>query len=365
MRVAVDATALLVPRTGIGTFTAELLKELGWCPDLEVLAFTTGRSGSHWLPDDIRRAVREVPGLRLPSRVLRRLWRHVSEPGVEWLTGRVDVVHGPNFLVPPTRRAATVLSVHDVGFEFDPPMSTAGALVHRESVRIAIRRGAWVHTVSEYVAQEVRDIYEVDPDRVVVVPNGACLYEPGPHPAPGAPYILAVGTADRRKDLTTLVAAFNRVAQVHRDLRLIHAGPDGDASKELDQAIARSPHRQRILRLGWVDDHTRSSLFHGASAVAYPSLYEGFGIVPLEAMLAETPVVTTKVAAIPEVAGEAALYVAPGDPDELADALRHALEDTELATRLVTLGRTRVADYTWERTATEMAAFYRRAFDDL
>ncbi|MCY3910350.1 MAG: glycosyltransferase family 1 protein [bacterium] len=364
VKLAVDATALLVPRTGIGTFTAELLKELGRRPDLEVSAFTVGRVGSHWLPDDIRRVVREVPG-RLPSRIARRLWRRVPVPRVEWLTGRVDVVHGPNYLVPPTRRAATVLSVHDVGFEFDPPMSMASALGHRESVRAGIRRGAWLHTVSEYVAQEIRAIYDVDPDRVVVVPNGACLSEPGPHPAPGSPYILAMGAADRRKDLTSLVTAFDQVAQEFSNLRLIHAGPDGDASEELDQAIARSPHRQRILRLGWVDDHTRASLFHGASVVAYPSLYEGFGLVPLEAMLTDTPVVTTKVAAIAEVAGEAALYVTPGDPDELAEALTSALEDTELVARLVASGRERVAEYTWERTAAEMTALYRRAVDDL
>ena len=116
--------------------------------------------------------------------------------------------------------------------------------------------------------------------------------------------------------------------------------------------------------MGWVGDHTRSSLFHGAAAVAYPSLYEGFGLVPLEAMLTDTPVVTTKVASIPEVVGEAALYVTPGDPDELAGALLRILENTELAATLVAWGRTRVAEYTWEKTATEMAKLYRRAFED-
>ena len=363
LRLAVDATQLLVPRTGIGTFTAELLKELGRRPDLEVSAFTTGRAGRHWLPDDVRGAVQEIPG-RLPSRIVRRMWQRLAVPSVEWLTGGVDVVHGPNYLVPPTRRAATVLSIHDVGFEFEPPMSMASALAHRETVRAGIGRGAWVHTVSEYVAQEVRDIYDVSPDRVVAVPNGARLASPGPHPAPGAPYVLAMGTADRRKDLTTLVAAFDQVAPEFRDLRLIHAGPDGDASEELDQAISHSPHRQRILRLGWVDDHTRSSLFHEASVVAYPSLYEGFGLVPLEAMLTDTPVVTTKVAAIPEVVGEAALFATPGDPDELAEALRRALGDAEQAASLVAAGRTRVADYTWERTAAGMAALYLRARDE-
>ena len=156
-----------------------------------------------------------------------------------------------------------------------------------------MRSGAWIHTDSEYVAAEVRDIYRIEPHRVLAVPLGVRLPPAGPHPAPGSPYVLALGSADRRKGLTTLVAAFDALAVQHRDLRLIHAGPDGDASDKLADAIGRSPHHDRILRLGWVDDGARTALIEQAAAVAYPSLYEGFGLVPLEAMAAGRPVVTT------------------------------------------------------------------------
>ena len=360
LKLAVDATALLVPRTGVGTFAAELLKELGKRSDFEVSAFVLASVGRHWLPDDIGGSVVEVPG-RVRNGLVRRLWRRLPVPTVEWLAGQADVVHGPNYLVPPAKRAASVVSVHDVGFEFDPPMAIPGAMGHRQSVRNAIRRGAWVQTGSEYVAAEIRDVYDVSPDRVVAVPYGVRLPPPGPHPMPGAPYVLALGSTDRRKDLTTLVAAFDEVASEHGDLRLLHAGPDGDASDQLDQAIANSPHRHRIQRLGWVDDATRSSLLHGAAVVAYPSLYEGFGFVPLEAMLAGAPVVTTQVASIPEVAGNAALYVAPGDREAMAEAIRKALTDTALAVDLVIRGRARAAGYTWARTAAGMADLFQAA----
>ncbi len=358
MRLAVDATALLVPRTGVGTFTAELLKELGPRPDFEVSAFVIGHLGQHWMPSDIGGSVREIPG-RLPSGLVRRVWNRFSAPSVEWLAGKSEVVHGPNYMVPPTKHAATVVSVHDVGFEHDPPVSIPGALGHRQSVRAAINRGAWVQTGSEYVANEIREIYDVDPERVVAIPYGVRLAPPGPHPSPGGPYVLALGSADRRKDLTTLVESFNQVAAKHSGLRLIHAGPDGDAAEELNQAIADSPYRTRILRLGWVGEETRSALLHRAAAVVYPSLYEGFGFVPLEAMLADAPVITTPVASIPEVAGDSALYVNPGNVEELADALMRVLCETELAVDLVIRGREHVAGFTWAQTADAMADLFR------
>ena len=200
---------------------------------------------------------------------------------------------------------------------------------------------------------------------VVVVPLGVRLPPAGPHPAPGSPYVLALGSADRRKDLTTLVAAFDALASEHRDLRLVHAGPDGDASDDLAGAIDRSPHRDRIERLGWVDDGARAALIEQAAAVAYPSLYEGFGLVPLEAMSAGRPVVTTRAPAIPEAAGDAAVYVDAGDADALAGSLQQVLTDRELAADLGARGRARAAGYTWERTADGLVELYRRATSEI
>ena len=362
LRLAVDATALLLPRTGIGVFTAEMLRALAARPDIQVSAFNAswrGR-GRGWLPSDVENGVREVPG-RLPTGRVRWLWDYLSLPRLEWFAGRADVVHGPNYRVPPTVRAAAVVSVHDVSFEHGPAICGPGGRAHRRSVRTAIRAGAWVHTDSEHVAGEVCDIYRIEPHRVVAVPLGVRLPPAGRHPAPGSPYVLALGSADRRKDLTTLVTAFDALAAGHRDLRLIHAGPDGDAADDLSDSIGRSPHRDRILRLGWVDDGARTALVEQAATVAYPSLYEGFGLVPLEAMAAGRPVVTTPVSAIPEVAGDAALYAAAGDADALADALQQVLTDGALAAELGARGKARAAGYTWERTAAGLVDLYSRA----
>ena len=339
MRLAVEATTLLLQRTGVGLFTAEILRALSRRPDVQVSAFNVrGRGpGRGWLPDDIGGDVRELSG-RMRMGRLRWLWEFLGVPRMEWVFGSVDVVHGPAYWVPSTTRAATVVSVHDVSFEHAPPIGAPFTKPLRRSVRTAVRRGAWIHTDSDYVAAEVCEIYEIEPHRVVTVPLGVRLPprgRGGTHPAPGSPYVLALGASVRRKDLTTLVSAFDSLAVEHPDLRLIHAGPDGDGADELAEAIDRCRHRSRILQLGWVDDSTRASLLSDAAAVAYPSLYEGFGFVPLEAMAAGRPVVTTPVSAIPEVAGDAAMYSEVGDADGLADALHRVLTDSALIARLV------------------------------
>jgi glycosyltransferase involved in cell wall biosynthesis len=181
-------------------------------------------------------------------------------------------------------------------------------------------------------------------------------------------YILAVGTIEPRKDLPTLVRSFADLvlADTGDDVRLIIAGPDGWGLEALTDAIDACPPSvsKRIRRLGWVDDSQRADLLAGASVVAYPSLYEGFGLVPLEAMAAGVPVVTTSVGALPETVGDAALLVPPGDTDALGDAIGRVLRDDELADRLRTAGHERLNEFSWEATTDGLVDLYRRAMED-
>ncbi|MCU1351203.1 MAG: glycosyltransferase, partial [Acidimicrobiales bacterium] len=174
-------------------------------------------------------------------------------------------------------------------------------------------------------------------------------------------YLLAVGTVEPRKDLPSLVTAFDALAAEHPDLHLVVAGPDGWGMESYTEAAAVAVHRSRIVRLGWVDDEQRTALMRGAAAVVYPSRYEGFGLVPLEAMALGTPVVTTSTGALPEVMGDAALLVPDKDPDALAAAIATVLTDDACRADLVAKGHERVARYTWEATASGLVDLYRRA----
>jgi alpha-1,3-rhamnosyl/mannosyltransferase len=174
-------------------------------------------------------------------------------------------------------------------------------------------------------------------------------------------YVLAVGTVEPRKDLPSLVRAFGLFAKGYPGLALVHAGPDGWGSAQLEEAIAECPAGDRVLRLGWVDDPTRDALMAGAAIFAFPSLYEGFGLPPLQAMAAGAPVVASRCGALEEVLGAAARFVDIGDTDALANALEELLGDEPARRELVLRGRERASLYTWDACAAGLAALYRDA----
>ncbi|MCU0270686.1 MAG: glycosyltransferase family 4 protein [Acidimicrobiales bacterium] len=365
LRVALDATSLLGPRTGIGTFTAEVLERLAGRSDLRAVAFGVTWRGRDELAGLVPSGV-EVVGRPMAARPLRELWKRVDLPPVEWWTGRVDVVHGPNFVVPPTRHAGQVATVHDLTTVHFPELCTADTLAYPALVRRAIRRGAFVHTVSDFVAQEAQEAFDVPADRVVAIPNGPNAV-PAADPADGHRlagadrYLLALGTIEPRKALPDLVAAFTSLAAGRPELRLVIAGPEGWGSDDLRAAIAGCPARDRIVRLGYLAGAEKASLLRGAAAYAYPSRYEGFGLPLLEAMAADVPVVATTAGAIPEVAGDAALLVPVGDVDALAEALARVLDDESFADGLRARGRANLTRFSWERTVDALVALYRRA----
>jgi glycosyltransferase involved in cell wall biosynthesis len=173
--------------------------------------------------------------------------------------------------------------------------------------------------------------------------------------------VLALGAVEPRKDLPTLVKAFSELAGVHRDLELVVAGPDGWGTPAFDAAVASSGVGARVVRLGYLDEARRRSLLSEASVLAYPSLYEGFGFPPLEAMAAGVPVVATRAGAVPEVVGDAAELVVPGDASALAAGLARVIDDAELRAKLVHAGRLRAARFTWASSAASMMELYELA----
>jgi glycosyltransferase involved in cell wall biosynthesis len=296
---------------------------------------------------------------------MRAAWRRVSAPPIELWTGRVDVVHGPNFVVPPAWMAGRLVTVHDVTMLNHPELCTEDTLEFPSLLQRALDRGAWVHTVSEFVRGEVIDRLRVPPARVVAIPNGVTPAPPGDASrgrslAKSERYLLAIGTIEPRKDFPRLVDAFDRVAATHGDVTLVIAGPDGWGSDALRAAARRARHRDRIVRLGWVTDEDRNALLRGASVFVYPSIYEGFGLPPLEAMSAGAPVVTTRAGGITEVVGDAAVLIDPGDTDALAEAIARVLDDATLADDLRARGFANVERFSWDRTARDLAALYRQ-----
>ena len=366
LRVAVDLTSLLTAQTGVGVLAIETTRRLAARDDLALTAFAVTWRGRGRLSSVVppKVAVMERP---MAARPLRALWKHWDHPRVDAWIGRHDVVWGPNYVVPPTR-AGAIATVHDLTAVHFPELATGDALAYPRLVQRALDRGAWVHTPSSFVRNEVIDHFRVDPDRVVSIPNGVRLVAPGDVTAGrrlvgSDRYVLALSTVEPRKDLPTLVRAFDLLGDGDRDVRLVLAGRDGWGAEALDRALDGSRHRERIVRLGWVSDDAREALLRGASVYAYPSIYEGFGFPPLEAMSADVPVVATETGSLPEVAGPGADLVPVGDAEALASSLGRILADDEHRRGLVARGQEVVARHNWDTTAERFAALLHRVAD--
>lgn len=363
MRVSLDATPLLGTRTGIAAFTGGLLASLGSQDDLEVSAFCLSARGWRRLDDVLPPGVRAIRR-PLPASILTRSWARGSRPTFSTIAGRHDVVHGTNFVAPPNPGGAEVVTVYDLTAVLAPHLVAPSSLRYPALVRAAIDRGAFVHVTAETVRGEVIEHLGAPVDRVRVVASGPPRLVAGDATrgrwvAGGGDYVLALGTVEPRKGLVDLVAAFERL--VTAGVRLVVAGPDGWGTDALVAAIDGSPARNRIVRLGWVDDRDRADLLAGASVVCMPSRNEGFGYPPLEAMAAGVPVVASTAGSLPDVIGDAGILVEPGAVDALAAAIDTVLTDEPTRERLVDAGRRRLDTFSWEACAQALAGLYHDA----
>lgn len=361
LRVAIDVGPLYGHRTGIGVATAGLVDALRGRQDVELDPYLVSFRSD---PDADHRRL-PVPGI-----VASHVWARVHRPRIDRWARDAQLVHGTNYVVPPTALPALV-SVYDCWFLRHPEAATP--MVRRAGMRLhrAVRHGAWVHASSDVTATEVRTLLGTDRVRTVHL---------GPPPAPppateiarppaaermgGRPFVLAIGTEERRKDLPRLIAAFADVRD-HHELQLVLAGAAGDATPLIDAAIGRVPAEvgERIVRLGRVDDSAKHWLLRHASALAYPSLDEGFGFPIVEAQLAGTPVIATDVGAVREIGGEGVLAVPVGDTAALGAAIARVLDDGLVRLGLLEAGHRNARRFDWHRTAAEIVELYRTAVE--
>ncbi|MFC8192701.1 glycosyltransferase family 4 protein [Cellulomonas sp. NPDC057328] len=365
MRITLDGTPLLGRRTGIGTYVARLVDALpeavarrGLDARVDVTTWSLRGGRVEGLPPTVRQT-----GPRVPARALRAAWQRVDAPAVELLVGRTDVVHGTNFVSPPTVRAREVVTVHDLAYVHLPATVSADSARYRVLVPRALRRGAHVLVPSGATGRAVREHYGLGADRVSVTPLGVDASWSSAVAAPaevrdamgvGDDYLLFVGSLEPRKNLPRLLRAHAALrAQDPGTPVLVLAGPAGRDLHVREQA--------GVVRTGWLDDDTLRGLVAGARAVLLPSLDEGFGLPVLEAMAAGRPVLAGDVPALREVGGRHATYAAPTDVDALADGLDRVLRTPDDAAARASR-QAWAAGFTWARTAdTTLDAYVRAA----
>lgn len=261
----------------------------------------------------------------------------------------------------------TLVTIHDLK-EFEIPEYLAGKSRLKRTyikwlVARSIRVADHVLTISEHTKSDIVARFDIDESDITVVPlgPGSGRRSVGGEPPVSGPYILFVGAVRRHKNIRTLIEGFQAYRRRFQDdLSLVIAGtPEPTYRAELDTVVA-DRYREDVHFLGHVDEGTVARLYDGASAFVFPSLYEGFGLPPLEAMAYDTPVIASDRASIPEVVDDAGVYFDPDSPLALADTLTEVLSDANLRERLVGRGRERVSEFSWERTAHETLAVYER-----
>ena len=290
------------------------------------------------------------------------LWRRTGRWAVEGLTGDVDVVHGTNFVLPALESAAGVVTVHDLSFLRSDAFP--GAMRLRELVPWSIERAQRVIVPSQAVRGELAEEYGVAQERVAVTREGVAPHFFGATPLGDAaldglgvrrPFALAAGTLEPRKNLTALLQAWRDAADELSEWTLVLAGPPG-----WGPTLPKTPG---VVLTGWLGDETLPGLLAAADLFCYPSLYEGFGLPPLEAMAAGTPVVAGDYPCAREVLGDGAVVVDPTDKESLAAAITSVARDGSLRKSLTMRGRSVASSYTWQRTASETMRAYQAALE--
>ena len=365
MKVGLDATPLLGRRTGVGRYVENLVAAFAANPDgpeMTLTAFTW--RGAEPLQ---RVAGVSVSSRRAPARLLQLGWQHLSRPHVELLSGRVDVFHATNYVLPPTKRAAGVVTIHDLSFLHHADTVSAATLRYRQLVPLSLKRADVVCTITEAVAEEIRAEYGVDHDRVVVTLLGVGRewFDVAPPEVTwladrGLPerYLLFVGTQEPRKNLPVLLDA---IAAMHAadpgTPPLVLVGPVGWGDA-LD--VSRVPPGAVVVP-GFLDHPDLRRVVAGAAALVLPSRYEGFGLPPLEALACGTPVVASDIPPLREVLGPHATFVPIGDRDALAQAMTTVVAGGDGGEGARATRRAHAAEFTWERCAAQTLAAYDQA----
>ncbi len=350
---------------GINWYIYHLLQNLPPAPDLEYTLFLSEpRAREHFRGFAIALS-------RLPTHqpIVRIAWEQFVQP---WLLRQIDLLHALAFAGPLAISIPWIATIYDLSFvRYPQSFNAANRLYLTWAVRNSLRRADRVTVISESTRRDLVALFGAAPDKIKVIYCGTDpSFAPAQDPSAVAAWraqrnlpekmILYVGTIEPRKNIARLIRAF---AQAQRAVRLPHRlvliGARGWKYAEVDRAIAQEGISNNVIFAGYVSQDELPRWYQAADLFVYPSLYEGFGLPPLEAMACGIPVVTSNAASLPEVVGDAALQVAPDDGSALADAIVRALTDRALREQMIARGIVQAARFSWTRTARETVALYR------
>lgn len=376
MHIGIDAHAIGAQQGGNETYIKNLIRALAALDgdNRYTIYLANAQAAAEWRNGFARQhpnfTIQQIPQptplVRVPVFLAYELRRHP-----------VDVLH-VQYTAPPFCPAPVVATIHDLAFEHLPETFTRrGAFQLKLTVRRTARRAARIATVSEFSRQDLLRTYGLAPEKVAVTYNGLEeQFTPTPNSAEEATairqrfgisrdFILAVGSLQPRKNLVRLIRAYAklRTEQPAFTAQLVIVGRKLWLHHEIFAEVARQPWAQDVILTGYVADEDLPPLYRAARVFVYPSLFEGFGLPPLEALACGTTVVTSDNSSLPEVVGDAALLIEPQDEAAIAQAILQATSDEALRTRLRTAGLERARRFTWRTAAEQTLALYQASYE--
>ncbi len=362
--IALELQPCCWDRSGIGTYTYELSKRLRSQEEFHfhgnIFNFLGRRDNCTALSEI---TIPIYQNTIMPYGIYRRIWSFVPIP-YQWLfKGRTDLSIFFNFIVPPNISGHVISVVHDLTYLRYPETMKKSNLEHmRRGIAYSIARSDRIITVSQFSKKEIQELLGVPGEKISIVYNAPSLAkETAEYDVVrkkygiNQDYILFVSTIEPRKNIERLLRAFSCIKKKYKiPHQLVLAGGKGWQDEEIYKTAAQMDHSEDVIFTGYISAEEKNALYQNATVFVFPSIYEGFGIPPLEAMAMGCPVVCADVASLPEVVGDAAHFVDPFDEQSIADGIMKILLDHEYANYLVEKGHEQCKKFTWDYSAQQL-----------
>ena len=371
--VSVELQPCLGNRSGIGTYAYELGRRLRDTGEIRyqgnVFNFLGRRDNSAELAG-ITMDIREQHAIPYSGF---RFMQHAVPVPYSMLFGRSDLNLFFNYIVPAGTGGKVITTIHDMAYIRCPETLRRRNLLRlRSGMKDTLKRADRILTISGFSKKEITELLDVPPERIEVI---GCAAPDMAEPAPFAgvsrkfgidtPYILFVGTIEPRKNLSRLLEAFDCFRDRYgTDHSLVLAGGKGWRNEEIFGTLGSLKHREDVIVTGFVSPEEKAALYGNAELLCFPSLYEGFGIPPLEAMRYGCPVVCSDRASLPEIAGDAARYVRADDVEDIAEGMWKVIGDAEERRMLIEKGFARPERFSWDRSAEKLKKVCKEVLDE-
>lgn len=370
MKVGLELQPCFGKRSGIGNYELELIRRLKNDSEIEfngMLFNFLNRNHNEAVIDDI-----QIPislNALFPYGVYRRIWNYLPVTYDRLFRIKNDLNIFFNYIVPPRINGDVVTVIYDMTYlRFPETMNVKNLKRIREGIQYSIKRSTHIITISEFSKNEIVDLLGIPGERISVVysaPSVSCnaadytFLKDKYHLR--KPYILYVGTIEPRKNLVNLIHAYEALKREKNiPHQLMLAGGKGWNSKDIYDAANQSEFSSEIVFTDYISEEVKNCLYQKADVFVFPSIYEGFGMPPLEAMHWHCPVVVSDCSSLPEVVGDAAELVDPSNIQSIAAGVWHVISDVDRRNELVEKGNRRVLNFTWERSAQDFLSVIKK-----